>query len=143
MSFSIDPTVSDKANFRIFIDGNKVLTVEDRRKKPGGHVSSRVSRKLSWWNDTGGECTLTFVELLDEQDPATNPAAWPFEDPLNAGANRQRLPAAPTPDQNPWKAVLAARRDEVIAYKYDIHVVMPDKREYFLDPTIIVRPVRS
>ena len=143
MSFSIDPTVSDKANFRIFIDGNNRLTVEDRRHKQGGHVLSKVGRKLSWWNNTGGDCTLTFYELLDEQDTATNPAAWPFEDPPNDGANRQRLPADLTPNQNPWKAVLAARRDEVIPYEYDIRVVMPDKTEYFLDPTIIVRPVRS
>ena len=143
MSFSIDPTISEKANFRIFIDENNVLAIEDRRRKRGGHVSSRVGRKLSWWNDTGGDCTLTFFELLDEQDPTTNPAAWPFVEDANVGETEQRLPAALTPNENPWKAVLKARRDEVIPHKYDIRVVMPDKTEYFLDPTIIVRPVRN
>ena len=141
MSFSADPMVSAKADFRIFIDDTDHLAIEDRHHKLGGNVSSKGGRKLSWWNDTGGACTLTFFEQLDESTTGDDPPAWPFDESPNVGTNGRLLPAASTSDENPWKGKLTSPPGaQTLSYEYKVHVVMPSGKTYDLDPTIIVRP---
>lgn len=140
MSFSADPLVSAKADFRIFIDSTDHLAIEDGNHRLGGNVSSKGGRKLSWLNDTGGACTLTFFEKLDDSTPEVDPAAWPFDESPNVGTNGRLLPAARTSDENPWKGKLSSPGSRTLSYEYKVHVVMPDGKTYDLDPTIIVRP---
>lgn len=137
MNISEEPMVSNKADFTISIE-NGAIQITDRNGKRGGSVSSASGRKLSWRNETGGTCTLEFLKLLDESDPASDPKAWPFTPDQNPWSNAVSLPIAPTPNQNPWEGKLATVR-AVTSYEYKVHVEMPDGRKYHLDPIIIVR----
>lgn len=138
MSITEEPMVSKKATFRIFIDGNGVIQIEDGDGKRGGSVDAKQGRPVSWLNDTGGECTLSFFRKLDESDANPDPAAWPFKGAGNAGSNAQKLPAARVSGQNPWKGILE-NVSQVTSYEYKIEVLLRGKT-LVLDPMIIVRP---
>jgi len=143
MSITADPMVSAKADFRIFIDGNNQLAIEDRRRTRGGNLSSKGGSKVSWLNDTGGACTLTFFQQLDADTDGDNPPGWPFDEAPNVGTNGRLLPAAQTQGDNPWKGKLSDPGNNTKSYEYKAHVVMPNGTTYNLDPIIIVRPATA
>lgn len=143
MNTSEEPMASEKAAFRIFIDPNGVIQIEDSRLTPkprrGGNLSAKKGRKVSWVNDTQGACTLFFFKKLDESDPRDDPPASPFVEHQKAGTNAQTFPAIGTPDERTWTGKLADL-SEVTSYEYKVQVVR-DGQTLTLDPIIIVRPL--
>lgn len=128
-------TASNKASLIITIDGG-VLKVVDKNGKAGGNVNIRQNKRMQFKNDTGKECTLTFIQIedadeADEYDCSTS--TWIFDEPKPADCTHVLAAAGGGAIWNP------KLQDNigVIAVKYSVSVT--DSSAADLDPVIIVR----
>lgn len=130
--------VKTKNELTITLDGGGNIVIEDGVGRRGGNVVSRSGNRVSWTNNTNGECRLAFRQFLPDDETGVGESIWPFNPEQNPPSSELVIPSKRETDRNPWVGTLAMKRHGTYV-KYDVHVTMPDGTTHHVDPIIIIR----